>query len=1275
MPDQTTSSRYNQLLGPSVLNPYTGYKAPIKLSFPDHFSNLLKESYNKSIWGLTDHLVNQKQRYDLSEFQYGAVFDITASILGFGMDLPAYVAGGGIGTATLKTAGVQFAGKQAVKRAALRKQAAQGIDDAARIVANNGAKPSYVSKARDQLKKTFIENGERLVFDSSGFALVSGTHEYLNQKITKDDVDWAKVMNKSLVGLATFPAGKLGGIATTSAVKGKVPTAIARVGGEATGFMAPYSWEQGKLLPSPEDIAVTGGILGGAQLLTRGYGGIVKNQQKLIDETNKVFGNKGSFKFSEAPKDIKKAAGEELKRRGAGNFAQRRTLYDKDGNQIFVEKFTDSRGMVKFRDNKTGQVKRMPEKDFYNNYSIENSIKTPRFELVKSIGRQLDELGMYKVDDIRKILFSIRGGRVPKNLKEGDRGFSSLTNRELYHLNKKLSNKNMLNDIAKEMMVLDKQLTRTYLPGPFGMLGKAFDRLTLDMFPKALSWIRSTEAKLSRPGVSVEAKYMGAKVENHATLQGSIVSHFLDRMRQAGILKKLNDKEAMKNITAELEMNVGRNSTMSDGARAIRQIYDDMYAMFKEEGIDVVGFEQAYAARFIKDDLANALKDIRLSIMKEAPEIFSGVQNLTKDPKTRKFLDKKIDSILKEYKDNKSVVSYFKSVRDYYKGDSVRVFNDLDMHLMQQATRPFNNITKTRTGNISWVPELNRYSIDIFETNAGLNVLNYLRQGANKIATKRYFGENFDDAIKLIDDIERGVVGRPDRMTAETLKEVVARVSGIIEMDPYRNFRNKDFVKKMVDFQIGTKIGGGLATLVNITQPLISSLLLGNYRIGIPSYMKYFVSGSRKETLNKMGLHKDTEFLKTIEVLAGVTRRGNSASDKALDWVLKATGFTGINRINLGTSASIGVDMMKYLNRVANGESVMLRGLPLSKKVKDSIINDTLAGQSRQAWAKNKLYRDYGVVWKGRKELNFEELSRGAIKFSKDTQLQRNLMKEPLFLTEPMFRPLLILKTFGIKQAKLIKTGLNRELSEGNVLPVLRLGVGAGIGGKFIINSYELIQNIISGKDEYDWRQSKLGPTGEFDKDANILEKIGTQYGGMRPGFFGGEKNYKRGDYWKDLLTPTIEEIAAVGSLGVVSDFMAADNQMQAVKWAVQPVIWNDITSVYSTWTELNEDIDDFGVSGAMKRSPQNFVKIFGSNAKRVAARFETPGHMEARIKSQKGRVNRRIVELCYKGKREEARRMIISWNKAHPDQPILEPNVEAIYKYLYEREQRRQNP
>ena len=1281
MPDPNSYQNLTSGLGTSPINPYSGVKAPIRLSYPDHFSNLLKESYNKSIIGLTDHLVNQEQRYDLSEFQYGTVFDITASILGFGMDLPAYVLGGGIGTASLKGAGVKLS-KEAIKKNTLRKQTAQGIDDAARIVSNNGAKPTYVSKARDQLKKTFLEDGERLVFDSSGFALISGTHEYLNQKIAGDDVEWAKVMNKSLVGLATFPAGKLGGIATTSAVKGRVPTAVARVAGEAVGFTSPYSWEQGKLLPSPEDIAVTGGILGGAQLLSRGLGGVVKNQQKLIDETNRVFGNKNSFKFNSLPKDIRRWAGETLENLKAGTFAHRRTMYDKNGNSIFVERYSDKNGMVRFRNNETGKTTKLPEEEFFTKYSLENSKKTPRFELVKRIGNELDRLGKYKVDDVRKTLFSVRGGRVPKNLKPGDRGFSSLTNRELYHINKKLSNRNMLHDISKQLMILDREYSRHYLPGPLGMLGKTFDKLTLDMFPSALSWMRSAEAKLSRPGVHVKAKYMMANVENHKTLQSSYIGHFVDRLKKAGIFDKITDKDLMRKITAELEMNVGKNAKMSDGARAIRSIYDDMYAMFKEEGIDVVAFEQAYTARFIKDDLANALKDIRLGIMRERPEIFSGVKKLADDKETRAFLDKKIKSILENYKNDKSVVSYFNSVRDYYKGDSLKVFSDLDMHLMQQATRPFNNITKTRSGNISWLEKENRYNIDIFETNAAVNVMNYINQGVNKIATKRFFGKNFDDAIQLMDDIEFGRLRKPgtkdeyfapDKMTAQTMKEVISRVSGIIELDPYKNFKNKDFVKGMVDFQIATKIGGGLATLVNVTQPLISSLFLGNYNVGIQSYMKYFVSGNRRNLLKDMGIFGDSKFLDTLQVLSGTTKRGNSTADKVLDKILSATGFTGINRINLSTSASVGIDMMNYLNRVANGEHVMLKGLPLSKKMKDSIINDTLAGQSRQAWAKNKLYRDYGIIWKGNKKLKFEELSRGAIKFSKDTQLQRNLLKEPLFLTEPMFRPLLVLKTFGIKQAKLVKTGLNRELGEGNVLPVLRLGIGAGIGGKFIINSYELIQNIISGKDEYDWRQSKLGPTGEFDKDANILEKIGTQYGGMRPGFFGGEENYKRGEYWKELLTPTLEEIAAVGSLGVVSDFMAAENKLQGLGFTVEPVIWNDMQAIWYTTSEIIEDIDDFGVSGAMKRSPQNFMKIFGSNAKKFTKRFETPGQTEGKTEYKRRMVNKQVVELVYNGKKEEAKRKIESWNRAHPDQPILEPNAEAIYTYLFKKKQKRE--
>jgi hypothetical protein len=394
-----------------------------------------------------------------------------------------------------------------------------------------------------------------------------------------------------------------------------------------------------------------------------------------------------------------------------------------------------------------------------------------------------------------------------------------------------------------------------------------------------------------------------------------------------------------------------------------------------------------------------------------------------------------------------------------------------------------------------------------------------------------------------------------------------------------------------------------------------------------------------------------------MEVLTGTSKRGNTPSDRVVKFLTDKTGFTGMNRLNLETSASVGIDMMRYLNRVANGENVLLKNVPLSASAKKRIINDTLAGQSRRAWAKRKLSRDYGVTWTGKKEIGMTELTQGAIRFAKDTQLQRNLLKEPLFLTEPMFRPLLVLKTFGIKQSQLISKGLGREVREGNVLPVARLAIGAGIGGKFIINSYEFMQNLLSGKDEYDWRRAKQS------------------FSEMKPGFISGEENYKRADYWTELLTPTMEELAAVGTMGVVTDFMSADNKMGNLGYILEPVIWDDVTTVWNGLTSIFEDVDDYGVSGAMKRSPQNFSKLLGSNIKNLTRRLETDRQSEGRIESQRRRVHREIVKDVYQGKNAEAKRKIISWNKAHPDQPLLQPNAEEILSYVYKQRQKKENP
>ena len=145
---------------------------------------------------------------------------------------------------------------------------------------------------------------------------------------------------------------------------------------------------------------------------------------------------------------------------------------------------------------------------------------------------------------------------------------------------------------------------------------------------------------------------------------------------------------------------------------------------------------------------------------------------------------------------NKPLQTYFKSLKQQYGNDVVKIFTDMDRHLIQKKSRPFSNIDKSRTGNVSWVPGKG-YNIPIFEENAYANILNYTNQMANQLATKKFFGTNYQNAIQLIDDVSTGKVGKTaDRATADTMKELMLRVTGAIELDPSRNLspKNKEFV-------------------------------------------------------------------------------------------------------------------------------------------------------------------------------------------------------------------------------------------------------------------------------------------------------------------------------------------------------------------------------------------------------------------------------------------------------------------------------------------------
>jgi hypothetical protein len=348
-------------------------------------------------------------------------------------------------------------------------------------------------------------------------------------------------------------------------------------------------------------------------------------------------------------------------------------------------------------------------------------------------------------------------------------------------------------------------------------------------------------------------------------------------------------------------------------------------------------------------------------------------------------------------------------------------------------------------------------------------------------------------------------------------------------------------------------------------------------------------------------------------------------SEKLANITTTASGFNFINRWNIYTSAAIGHDMMGYLNKIAQGKSGLFSGTSVPKNIKDKIRKETLAGQSREAWAKDKLYRDYGIVFNG-KELSKEQLTRGAIRYSRDSQLLRNHTKELLWMTHPKFRPFVTLKTFPLKQAKFIKDGLSRELSYGNVLPVARLAVAAQLGGSALLWAYDTLGKVLSGRDDYDFRQAEF----------------------------------------------VVDKLAAVGATGIMGDVLAAEDKMQNLRFIVTPVILSDIEKVYDATSQLINETGDYGIVGASRRSLTRYSKILGGNTNNLAKRFQSAEQLDGKLKYQKTRVNKEILEAIYAGEKKKARIILNNWNEANPDYPILEPSVADIYELVRKKQEKR---
>ena len=336
----------------------------------------------------------------------------------------------------------------------------------------------------------------------------------------------------------------------------------------------------------------------------------------------------------------------------------------------------------------------------------------------------------------------------------------------------------------------------------------------------------------------------------------------------------------------------------------------------------------------------------------------------------------------------------------------------------------------------------------------------------------------------------------------------------------------------------------------------------------------------------------------------------------------KLSGFQAINKAN------------QYLGAAAGKEYI------------DTLMS---ARESKIVWRRNwaeKSLRDLDLDPRAAKQTERQTLE-AMYRFSRDAQLQRNVLNDPLFFNDPRFRPLILFKRFGYKQFNWIRENLSKELMRGNVLPILRLGVGGFLGAQFVTWSKKALNSFLAGEEVYDENRLFLPglPPG------TVLDTMGNDI------------NTDMSEYtWGDFL----DHAASVGAFGFIADIAAAENKLRAVEFFLKPAIYQDASKAVDALQRIYKDIDDYGM-GAGKRSVKYLAPMLGTVPRRLAKRFETEGQRETYTKYRRGIIRGRILDALIDGKDKEASKIIMAWNRANPYEAFFyeDIGVDAIFDRL----------
>ena len=1031
-----------------------------------------------------------------------------------------------------------------------------------------GVKKDFAQETLDRGVKTLAgKAGLAAGTGAAALGTYSGIADAMSQEINNNNIDFGQVIEAA--GKGAVLGAVTGGIGGRAAFKGSSESVRVAQEIAAFGTLEPALDLR---VPTPQDFVHAGGmILGirGANMALK-VPGRIKRGEPIIQP--QVQAKEASPEF------IKEYAERELKLRERGEREGQIWTSERKGFEKaeIVGEGETGKGLNVFRvrsvdtkNKKTislGKAEFFKEFDLYKEGMSPEALKKKRVQEVAGLSKKLttEEYGFNN-----KFLSETKKTIVGKK----DKSTKDMTPLELFKYRKSLQYERDLVDLKKQI-------------GPKLLEIQPGKTLVEKIFPE--KWVQpmlSAEARLKQR----ESQTLGLEWIPKADAKAKeITGTFVEKaIRESGLLKFKNPKE----VADALEGKKGVSKEARAIADKVKVQFDAAYKMAEKAGIDIAGYIEGYFPRMMRKDIQKIIFDDLMPFM----------------DKNKAFLEKKVYS-KRDLELLNRVVERAISAGDFSNTtnkalnklvkDGKLSFKDAMESLREEVFgemySPFGNLEKKRKLKLP---------TEFYERNATEIIARYFDKFGRRMATAEVFGKKGEKAKVLLD-----MLRVKDPTEYKVLKELYGNFTGLSSVDPAKQMSPaaRKLAEGIMSFEYATKIGLGFATIPNITQTLISTAVeagywrtfRGAFRLLDKDVRKRIrQSGAKHHNVMDIVLGTDMGISNPRSIREGikkaVTEKGNRLAHVA-NLLTTLTGFKGINMINQTLAASTAEVYVKDLYRIAKTSN---------KK------------SSRYNWATRNLTR-LGISDFSKASLSNTKIENAMYRFAKESQLQKDILKDPLAFNNPKLRPLFIFKRFGYRQAKYAKDTLRREVSSGNVFAPLRMAAGGMFGASFVMWAKDKLIKFLSGEDVV--REDKEG--------------------------------------WEKFF----EAVGTVGALGAFGDILEAEDKLSSVKFFLTPVVISDLEKGYAGSQALASNIEKYGAGDwdAYQRSIKGYASIFGSVVRQAAKRVEMPGQKEKGISVDKGKIRSKIFKHYENEKYTQASNLFNEWNNKRPSNPLLFENV-----------------